>query len=130
MNNVFQIKVEPLADGKGNIRGHLRLPDEGFTRLDTYTRPFGVNARMIINSLDVDMNAIGFSWAILCFPQEYELAGHVAALRGMKANILFSSYKGIYRCLEAIPHPPAPPLSMLFIHCHPIDKNENVGKRL
>ena len=117
MNKVFQLRFEWLEPDDGRPEGgQYVLPDEAMRLLDVAARHSGLSGRTVMRVQERGFNQNNdWPWAIVIFPSEYALAGHITDVRGVRENVQMSSFSHIYNYLEQIPPPDVPMVSMLFV---------------
>lgn len=113
---MFKVMSEG-RDADGNVADHeyyTLLADDAEEAFDELLLPYRVSSFEFTMQLDRDFRDRGFwPWAMIAFPSEYRLAGHLFSIRQKPQDFSFSAYSlkdGMHSVEEEGP----PPVSIVF----------------
>lgn len=71
----------------------LLFTEESKDMLDLFLKPFNLNSEIWINRLEVNYRyKHPIPWAMIAYPKEYRLGGHLCSIRSSKKAVAFSGY--------------------------------------
>ena len=113
MNAVYEILV--AGGGGGSAQCRFVLPDEAQAELNRILQEHALSVSEFLSPTEREVSRTGHHpWAIVCFPVELPVPGHVAALRLLKWRVPMASYS------RRLPHGLAdeesvPPVGACFV---------------
>lgn len=114
----FVALVETIRDpakGTEESRIGFELQSDAEDKWDEILEKYGRNSWEVVGNLQTSFrhSKLGIPWAIIAFPEEYRLAGHLCSLRVGGDDFSFTAYsvRSGYSVSESGP----PPVSMVFV---------------
>lgn len=112
--------IETIRDPRKGVeedRIGFELQSDAEDKWDEILEKYGRNSFEMVSNLQVSFrkSKAGIPWAIVAFPEEYRLAGHLVSIRVSSEDFSFSAYslRSGYSISEAAP---PPVVSMVFIY--------------
>ncbi len=93
----------------------LLFTEEAKDMFDYFLKPFNLNNEIWINRLEVNYRyRYPIPWAMIAYPKEYRLGGHLCSIRSRKEAVTFSGYS--VKPGHKVDQDGVPPLSFIEFH--------------
>lgn len=112
---VLRETIRNPANGTEESRLGFELDSDSEEKWEEILERYGRNSWEMVGNLQISFRQSpeGFPWAIIAFPQEFRLAGHLLSLRAGGKDFSFSGYS--VRSKHSL-QDSAPPVSMIFVY--------------
>ena len=114
--------TETIRDSQKRItesRNGFELQSEAEEKWDEILKKYKRNSWEMVGNLNISFrnSSLGVPWAIIVFPEEYRLSGHLLSIRTSNDDFSFSAYS--IRSGYSIQKNGIPPVSMIFMYRRP-----------